>query len=954
MNSRHSLFTAILTITFGLQAAAADVITLDKLSGPVQVVRDTDGIPHILARTAHDMAMVQGYVMASDRLFQMDLARRQVSGTLAELFGAGVLGDDVEIQTIGLRRAAEVSLLALAPESRDLLQAFAEGVNAFVQQNPLPLEYGLLEVTSFEPWTPVDSVVIAKGLAFSLSFDLDIGNTVTFQTYVAAGAALGFDGQALFFEDMFRAAPFDAASTVPDAPASTAATARSRDAVEEQAQRPAGPVSLSSGRPSVRPEAVDLGRRYLERIERLPMFRDGIQPLERRRGSNEWAVSGAHTESGRPLMANDPHLSLNTPATFYQNHLVARQGGFDVHGSSVPGVPLVVLGQNRHVTWGATTNPADVTDTYLEQLAPSAESPVGLGTVYNGQIEPILAIPLSFRYNVIGDGVLDNLATAAPNSTVGGVFIPPAVLIVPRRNNGPIVSLDLSTLTALSVQYTGFSPTRELDTFRIWNRAQNLDDFINGLKFFDFGSQNWAYADIEGNIAYFTSAEIPVREDLQANTIAGAPPIFIRDGTGGNEWLPVQNPQSGQATPFEILPPLEMPHLVNPDYFVNANNDPAGVTLANQPFLNFRPSGGIYYLNYSYAIGTRAGRITQALEEKLAAGPVSMADMQAIQADVVMLDAQVFTPFIVRAFRNAQTSAIPELKALASDPRVIEAMGRLTHWRHNAPTGVEEGYDASDADGIRLPPDQDEIADSIAATIFSVWRGQMLKSTIDATLGAFGLPAPGSSFSVKALRHLLETFDDNHGVGASGLDFFAGAPLADPENRRDLIILGSLSNALDLLAGPAFDAAFGGSPHQSDYRWGRLHRIVFDHPFGAASPFSTPPAGGAFPPSFPDLLGVATDGGFGVVDASSHSARAAGSDDFMYGGGPVRRYVGEPGQHPHSISGKTSLPGGNSGVLGSPFYANLLPRWLTNETYTMRIRPGEIRGAIAEQTLFRP
>ena len=108
--------------------------------------------------------------------------------------------------------------------------------------------------------------------------------------------------------------------------------------------------------------------------------------------------------------------------------------------------------------------------------------------------------------------------------------------------------------------------------------------------------------------------EIPVREDLQAKTINGAPPIFIRDGTGGNEWLAVQNPQPNQATPCEILPPEEMPHIINPPHFVNANNDPAGVTLNNQPFFNLRPGGGIYYLNYSYANGTRAGRITQALE----------------------------------------------------------------------------------------------------------------------------------------------------------------------------------------------------------------------------------------------------------------------------------------------------------------------------------------------------
>jgi penicillin amidase len=155
--------------------------------------------------------------MASDRLFQMDLSRRQTSGTLAELLGSAVLGGDVEARTIGLRRAAERTLPALSPEAQELLEAFAQGVNAWVAANPLPPEYGALELTQFEEWIPEGSVVIAKGLAFQLSFDLDINNTITFRTYVGTGAALGFDGVALFFEDIFRSAPFDPATTVPDA-----------------------------------------------------------------------------------------------------------------------------------------------------------------------------------------------------------------------------------------------------------------------------------------------------------------------------------------------------------------------------------------------------------------------------------------------------------------------------------------------------------------------------------------------------------------------------------------------------------------------------------------------------------------------------------------------------------------------------------------------------------------
>lgn len=185
----------------------------------------------------------------------------------------------------------------------------------------------------------------------------------------------------------------------------------------------------------------------------------------------------------------------------------------------------------------------DVTDTFQEQIVPDLASPSGLSTVYLGQLEPIVALPVAFQVNQL-DGVPDNLAPVPP-----GGPIPPAILIVPRRNHGPIIDLDTALGVGLSIQYTGFSGTRELEAFRAFN--------------------------------------------------------------------------------------------------------PAGTSLDNNPLNQLRPGGGIYYLNPGYAIGTRAGRIKQALGERLAQGPITRADMQAIQADVVMLDAQVLTPYILAAFDNA-------------------------------------------------------------------------------------------------------------------------------------------------------------------------------------------------------------------------------------------------------------------------------------------------------------
>ncbi|UCD77989.1 MAG: penicillin acylase family protein, partial [Desulfobacterales bacterium] len=467
----------------------------------------------------------------------------------------------------------------------------------------------------------------------------------------------------------------------------------------------------------------------------------------------------------------------------------------------------------------------------------------------------------------------------------------------------------------------------------------------------------------EGNIAYFTSPEIPLREDLQSGFVAGLPPYFIRNGQGGHEWLPVQNPQPWQSVPFEVLPFDEMPQVINPadGIIVNANNDPIGTSFDNNPVNQLREDGrGILYLSPCYRIGIRAGRIHQVLSEMLARGPVTFEDMQAIQADVVMLDAQVFTPFIIEAFENAtdKTAALhPLLLSLSQNPGVSEAVDRLRAWDFSTPTGVPEGYDAGDLAGEKFEPSPQEIQNSIAATIYSVWRSRFVANTVDRTLLEVGemvgieMPRPDSMRTMTALWNLLDYFDERQGFGASGLNFFIVPEVEDAPTRRDIVILQSLAESLDLLAGPAFAEAFGESPNQEDYRWGRLHRAVFAHPLGA--PFSIPPAGGGFPQSFVDLPGLAIDGGFGAVDASSHDVRADSSNDFMFNFGPVRRYVGQISSKRHSSQAATILPGGASGILGSPFYFNLLPLWLTNDTYPIKQDLFDLVGDITEIDVFK-
>ena len=222
-----------------------------------------------------------------------------------------------------------------------------------------------------------------------------------------------------------------------------------------------------------------------------------------------------------------------------------------------PGGAGVIQGCNDHICWGSTVHPMDVNDVFQDPLQSNA---LGLPThtVHNGVPEPLNIQFQSFFVNVIGDGVPDNRVRANVPLDGGGI-----TFISPRRNNGPV--LGFFGDDALISQYTGWGPTFESKFVYEMNKARDMDEFKAALQYFDIGSQNWIYGDVEGNIGYFTSAENPIRSDMAVGTLdGGIPPHFIRDGSGAlnHEWMPVMNPQPMQAVPFEIMPYDEMPQVV--------------------------------------------------------------------------------------------------------------------------------------------------------------------------------------------------------------------------------------------------------------------------------------------------------------------------------------------------------------------------------------------------------
>ncbi|MEO1087222.1 MAG: penicillin acylase family protein, partial [Acidobacteriota bacterium] len=485
--------------------------------------------------------------------------------------------------------------------------------------------------------------------------------------------------------------------------------------------------SAAADRPFKAPSArtVELARTTRERLAEVPRLKQALERRLGETGSNWWLISGDNSTTGHAMLANDPHLALNTASTFYEVHLIVSQqprcglaeegaslylGGdgpvkstsppLDANGVSFPGAPGLVQGCNQHMCWGSTVNPMDVTDVYQETLVLDPQSGLPAATVFAGQPEPLLPIPQAFGVNVIGDQQPDTIVDAGIGPLDGGV-----TLVVPRRNQGPILSLDLAQdpPIAFSVQYTGWGSTLEFEAFFQFLRAGSVEDFRQALQYFDVGSQNWAYADVAGNIAYFTSAELPLREDLQDLGFpdGGIPPFLIRDGSNTlrHEWKALTAPQPQQSLAYDILPFAEMPQEVNParGYIINANNDPIGNTLDNNTLNEVRPGGGVFYLSPGY-VSLRQGRIDRLIVDLLAdGGKASAEDLQVVQGNNQLLDAELISPFLVDAFANATRDGAPAaLQALAADLGIAEAISRLAAWDFSTPTGIDGGFDPGD------------------------------------------------------------------------------------------------------------------------------------------------------------------------------------------------------------------------------------------------------------------
>ncbi len=409
------------------------------LARPVEVLRDAYGIPHIFAQDADDAMFALGYVHAQDRLWQMEINRRIGAGRLSEVVGPAGLETDRFLRTLGVRRAAAATLARVSPETKATLERYAAGVNAYLQSDPvLPPEFLLTGVRP-EPWTPEDSLTWVKMMAWDLG-----GNWRSELLRMRLAKAL----------PMARLNEF-----LPPYPGDKA------------------------------PQIADLKELYGGLEQAAVKLAEFAPPVDEGIGSNNWVVSGAHTASGKPLLANDPHLGLSAPAVWYFAHLHAP--GLNVIGATLPGVPMVVLGRNERIAWGFTNTGPDVQDIYIEKLDASGgyltpEGPKPF-TVIEETIRVKGAEPEKLQVRVTRHGPV-----------ISDVF-KPALDAAPRGY-------------ALSFQWTVLrDDDLSLQALARLARARGWEDLVAAARDIHSPQQNIVYADVDGNIGFIAPGRIPVR-----------------------------------------------------------------------------------------------------------------------------------------------------------------------------------------------------------------------------------------------------------------------------------------------------------------------------------------------------------------------------------------------------------------------------------------------------------
>jgi penicillin G amidase len=511
-------------------------IAVAGLQQPVTVDRDGWGVPHIRAATLDDLAEAQGYVMSQDRLWQMDLLRRVARGQLSEILGDRTLQIDKDFRVLGFARAADREAATLEPEPRRILEAYARGVNRFIEQhasNP-PLEFSLLHYKP-QPWKPADSLAIS-GYMYRTLADTREREMNRAKVTERAGPERAKD---LFSPE----SPLDhfvvGDPHVPNDGSQRSATDPDEDDDDDDEMQPDTVFKASLGTPTsgfADEGTFDLSLAFSDSVakclaESRAEIRGGL-------GSNNWVVSGAHTATGKPLLANDTHLELMMPSIWYEVHLTAP--GWSVKGFTLPGAPMVIIGHNDRIAWGFTNNGADVQDLYIETFNPGVPDEYRV----KGQWAKAQVIDEAIRVKGRPDEHLRVIIT----------------------RHGPVVHREGNH--GYAMRWTATEPGGLANSYNWLGKARNWKEFRETMRRVWGPAQNAVYADVEGNIGYVMAARVPIRKK-------GHGEVPVPGDTDDFEWT--------GYVPFE-----QLPQALNPDSGFIATANARVVGPSYKPYLTDR------------------------------------------------------------------------------------------------------------------------------------------------------------------------------------------------------------------------------------------------------------------------------------------------------------------------------------------------------------------------------
>ncbi|MFD9241267.1 penicillin acylase family protein [Streptomyces sp. NPDC059556] len=619
-------------------------IRLDSLSGEVEVKRDANGVPQIYADNEADLFRAQGYVQAQDRFYEMDVRRHVTAGRLSEMFGESQIETDSFLRTLGWRRVAQQEYdKVLSPETKKYLQAYAEGVNAYLKDRDpadVSVEYAALALTNdyaIEPWTPVDSVAWLKAMAWDLRGNMqdEIDRSLmTSRMSASQIKQLYPDYPYALHQPIVDGGAVDESTGKFDPKGSAGDGDGDLTTGETPGDVPGSGSDSSSGTSGTSGSSSD-GSGAQSQLGALSEVLDGVPallgPNGNGIGSNSWVVSGQYTTSGKPLLANDPHLAPQLPSLWYQMGLHCRSVSatcrYDVSGYTFSGMPGVIIGHNDKIAWGLTNLGADVTDLYLEKIGPD-------GYLVDGKVKPFTVREETIKVAGGSDRTITVRSTdRGPLVSDRSTDLEKVGQKAPVGNAAP----DRGTGYGVSLQWTALQPGKSMDAIFALDRAKDFDQFRAAAKNFEVPSQNLIYADTEGHIGYQSPGKIPQRAK--------------GDGT-----LPAPGWDSSYRwkgyIPFE-----QLPYEYNPKrgYIVTANQ--AVIDAKGYPDL----------LTKDWGYGSRSQRINDLIESKTKdGGKISPDDMRTMQTDNRSEIATLLNPLL--------------LKIDISDPYVREAQKLLEGW----------------------------------------------------------------------------------------------------------------------------------------------------------------------------------------------------------------------------------------------------------------------------------